>query len=58
MRKQSIYFAVKTCQKFHEDRLKVVKETWGKHAVHINFFSDKEGESVTFCTEWSKVYCE
>lgn len=46
MPKKNIYFAVKTCKKFHKDRLMVVKETWGKQAVHIKFFSDKEDKHI------------
>ncbi|CAH1154079.1 unnamed protein product [Phaedon cochleariae] len=38
----SIYFAVKTYHKFHQDRVPVVKNTWGKHTPIISFFSDKE----------------
>ncbi|KAK4875404.1 hypothetical protein RN001_011826 [Aquatica leii] len=44
--KSSIYFAVKTYEKFHKDRVTVVKNTWGKHAEFINFFSNVEDKSV------------
>lgn len=43
MTKDSIYFAVKTYSKFHTDRVPVLKSTWGRDAVHIEFFSDKLG---------------
>lgn len=46
----SLYFAVKTCQKFHKDRVTVVKKTWGKHSVHMKFFSDVEDASVPTVT--------
>jgi len=39
--KDSIYFAVKTCSKFHVDRVPVLQSTWGRDAVHIEYFSDK-----------------
>ncbi|KAG8225267.1 hypothetical protein J437_LFUL006500, partial [Ladona fulva] len=39
---ESVYFAVKTCSKFHHDRIPVIKSTWGKYAAHINYFSDVE----------------
>lgn len=42
--KDSIYFAVKTYSKFHTDRVPVLKSTWGRDAVHIEFFSDKLGK--------------
>lgn len=41
--KDSIYFAVKTCSKFHSDRIPVLQSTWGRDAVHIEYFSDKLG---------------
>lgn len=43
---KDIYFAVKTCSKFHNERLPIVKSTWGKHASRINFFSDVEDPKV------------
>lgn len=46
MRKESIYFAVKTCEKFHEERLIVLKQTWAKHASRIKYFSDKEDKTI------------
>jgi len=39
------HVAVKTCSKFHDTRVPVVKKTWGKH-VKVNFFSDKEDPEV------------
>lgn len=39
---KDIYLAVKTCSKFHDERLPIVKSTWGKYASRINFFSDVE----------------
>ncbi|KAF5308718.1 hypothetical protein FQR65_LT06079 [Abscondita terminalis] len=44
--KSSIYFAVKTYEKFHKDRVAVVKKTWGKYAEVISFFSNVEDQSV------------
>jgi UDP-glucose:O-linked fucose beta-1,3-glucosyltransferase len=41
--KESIFFAVKTCGKYHEERVPVVKRTWARHATRIQFFSDVEG---------------
>lgn len=42
----NIYFAVKTCTKFHNDRVPIVKKTWGNHTPIIKFFSDKEDKSI------------
>lgn len=36
-------FAVKTCKKFHNERLPVILNTWSKYVQHIRFFSDVEG---------------
>ena len=33
-------FAVKTCSKFHQERLPVIKETWGQAALQIMYFSE------------------
>uniref|UniRef100_A0A1B6DR61 Fringe-like glycosyltransferase domain-containing protein n=1 Tax=Clastoptera arizonana TaxID=38151 RepID=A0A1B6DR61_9HEMI len=44
--KDDIYFAVKTCLKFHKDRIPVVKDTWGENAKHIEYFSDYKDENI------------
>ncbi|XP_063238783.1 beta-1,3-glucosyltransferase isoform X1 [Bacillus rossius redtenbacheri] len=44
--KKSMYFAVKTCKKFHTDRVPIVKRTWAKHAVHLGFFSEADDETI------------
>jgi hypothetical protein len=38
-----MYFAVKTCSKYHKDRIPVVKHTWAKYVLHIGFYSESEG---------------
>ncbi|XP_066258074.1 beta-1,3-glucosyltransferase [Euwallacea similis] len=42
----SIFFAIKTCQQFHIDRVEVVKQTWYKYAEKKAFFSDAEDIDV------------
>lgn len=37
---------VKTCEKFHEERVTIVKETWGKDTQNIEYFSEKEDSSI------------
>jgi len=37
---------VKTCGKFHADRVPVLQSTWGRDVVHIEYFSDKIGEHI------------
>ncbi|KAJ4439586.1 hypothetical protein ANN_07713, partial [Periplaneta americana] len=44
--KESMYFGVKTCSKYHQDRIPIVKNTWAKYAVHIGFFSEEEDKSI------------
>ncbi|CAG9771603.1 unnamed protein product [Ceutorhynchus assimilis] len=36
----SIFFAIKTCQKFHDERLRVVQKTWLEYTVNTAIFSD------------------
>ncbi|XP_019871728.1 beta-1,3-glucosyltransferase isoform X4 [Aethina tumida] len=48
--KESIYFAVKTCEKYHGDRVPVVKKTWARHAARVKFFSDVEDDSIPTAT--------
>jgi len=35
-------FAVKTCAKYHAERLAVVADTWGRSALQLEFFSEAE----------------
>ncbi|XP_002731684.1 beta-1,3-glucosyltransferase-like [Saccoglossus kowalevskii] len=44
--KKDIYFAVKTCEKFHTDRVPVIKKTWAQHVKHISYYSEKEDKSI------------
>ncbi|XP_033116105.1 beta-1,3-glucosyltransferase-like [Anneissia japonica] len=41
-----IFFGVKTCEKFHKDRVSVVQKTWGKYAKNLIFYSDVEDKSI------------
>ncbi|XP_026856659.2 beta-1,3-glucosyltransferase isoform X2 [Electrophorus electricus] len=38
--REDIFVAVKTCQKFHSDRVSVVKKTWAKDAALLEYYSD------------------
>ncbi|XP_044754103.1 beta-1,3-glucosyltransferase isoform X2 [Coccinella septempunctata] len=42
----SIYFIVKTCLKFHSDRVPVVLSTWAKYTKRLDFISDYEDSSI------------
>ncbi|CAD6996712.1 beta-1,3-glucosyltransferase [Ceratitis capitata] len=37
---QNIFFAVKTCKRFHLERIPIIKSTWGSIAMHIRYYSD------------------
>lgn len=39
-----ILFAVKTCEKFHNERIPVILKTWAQFVFHLRLFSDTEGE--------------
>nr|XP_054749086.1 beta-1,3-glucosyltransferase-like [Lytechinus pictus] len=43
---KNIFFAVKTCEKFHKERVPVVQRTWGRFAKHMVYFSDKADLSI------------
>ncbi|GFQ98318.1 beta-1,3-glucosyltransferase [Trichonephila clavata] len=43
---KQIFVAVKTCKKFHKDRVKVLKTTWGPEVENLLLFSDAEDQSI------------
>ncbi|XP_028277531.1 beta-1,3-glucosyltransferase [Parambassis ranga] len=44
--KNDVFVAVKTCQKFHSERVPVVKATWEKDAGLIEYYSDVSDTSI------------
>ncbi|XP_043929173.1 beta-1,3-glucosyltransferase isoform X2 [Protopterus annectens] len=46
VKKDDIFVAVKTCKKFHKERLPVIKKTWEDQAGLIEYFSDHEDASI------------
>ncbi|KAM9348097.1 beta-1,3-glucosyltransferase [Symphorus nematophorus] len=44
--KNDVFVAVKTCQKFHLERVPVVKATWEKDAGFLEFYSDVTDASI------------
>ncbi|XP_018548098.1 beta-1,3-glucosyltransferase isoform X2 [Lates calcarifer] len=44
--KKEIFVAVKTCQKFHSERVPVVKATWEKDAGLLEYYSDVADASI------------
>ncbi|XP_054715327.1 beta-1,3-glucosyltransferase-like [Uloborus diversus] len=45
-----IFVAVKTCHKFHENRVKVIKSTWAPEVENLHFFSDKNDHLIPTIT--------
>jgi len=41
-----VYFAVKTCSKFHDDRVAVVQQTWAPHTHRLVFYSDVSDKRI------------
>lgn len=37
---EKVFFAVKTCAKYHTERIPVIKNTWAKYNMNIAYFSD------------------
>nr|KAF6372995.1 beta 3-glucosyltransferase [Pipistrellus kuhlii] len=46
VKKEDIFVAVKTCKKFHDDRIPIVKQTWAGQASLIEFYSDYAESSI------------
>uniref|UniRef100_A0A672J8M8 Beta-1,3-glucosyltransferase-like n=1 Tax=Salarias fasciatus TaxID=181472 RepID=A0A672J8M8_SALFA len=41
-----IFVAVKTCRKFHKERVPVIKKTWEKDALFLEYYSDHADPSI------------
>ncbi|XP_072832186.1 beta-1,3-glucosyltransferase [Vicugna pacos] len=46
VKKEDIFVAVKTCKKFHGDRIPIVKQTWAGQAALIEYYSDYADGSI------------
>ncbi|XP_053564442.1 beta-1,3-glucosyltransferase [Bombina bombina] len=46
LRKEEIFVAIKTCKKFHKDRIPVVKQTWEKQAAKFEYYSDYVDQTI------------
>ncbi|XP_076729457.1 beta 3-glucosyltransferase a isoform X2 [Maylandia zebra] len=44
--KEDIFVAVKTCKKFHSERVPVIKKTWEKDALFLEYYSDHADPSI------------
>ncbi|XP_015179212.1 PREDICTED: beta-1,3-glucosyltransferase isoform X2 [Polistes dominula] len=57
---KNIYFAVKTCSMYHNNRIPIIKKTWAKHAVNIGYFSDQSDSNLPeafVVTNTTKGHC-
>jgi UDP-glucose:O-linked fucose beta-1,3-glucosyltransferase len=41
-----VLFAVKTCEKYHKERLPVILRTWARFTIHLRFFSDIHDDAI------------
>lgn len=41
-----VLFAVKTCEKYHKERLPIILRTWAQFTIHLRIFSDVEDEAI------------
>ncbi|XP_077578452.1 beta 3-glucosyltransferase a [Stigmatopora nigra] len=46
VKKEDLFVAVKTCRKFHAERVPVIKKTWEPDAAHLEYYSDYADASV------------
>ncbi|KAM3616289.1 uncharacterized protein V6R79_015588 [Siganus canaliculatus] len=46
VKKEDVFVAVKTCRKFHSERVPVIKKTWEKDALFIEYYSDHADPSI------------
>ncbi|XP_065356364.1 beta-1,3-glucosyltransferase [Calliphora vicina] len=44
--REEIYFAVKTCSKYHHERLPIIQNTWASYAKHVKYFSDFQDDTI------------
>ncbi|XP_063088652.1 beta-1,3-glucosyltransferase isoform X1 [Cavia porcellus] len=46
VKKEDIFVAVKTCKKFHGDRIPIVKQTWERQASLVEYYSDHADSAI------------
>ncbi|XP_045149996.1 beta-1,3-glucosyltransferase [Echinops telfairi] len=46
VKKEDIFVAVKTCKKFHKDRIPIVKQTWAAQAGLMEYYSDHADATI------------
>lgn len=43
---QTVLFAVKTCSKYHRDRVPIILQTWAADVPHVRFYSDRADPGI------------
>ncbi|XP_061828620.1 beta 3-glucosyltransferase a isoform X1 [Nerophis lumbriciformis] len=43
---EDVFVAVKTCRKFHSERVPVIKKTWERDAIYLEYYSDHADPSI------------
>lgn len=46
VKQEDLFVAVKTCEKFHTDRVPVVLKTWAQETDNLEFYSETEDKSI------------
>lgn len=57
-----VLFAVKTCEKYHKERTKIILRTWAQFTIHLRIFSDVRDATIpTIATQIANTergHCE
>lgn len=43
---RTVLFAVKTCSKYHADRVPIIQQTWARSVRHVRFYSDRADAGI------------
>lgn len=41
-----VLFAVKTCEKYHKERLPIILRTWAPFTIHLRIYSDVRDDAI------------
>ncbi|CRK86449.1 CLUMA_CG000021, isoform A, partial [Clunio marinus] len=57
-----VLFAVKTCEKYHKERLPIILGTWAQFTIHLRVFSDVRDDAIptvsTNVPNYERGHCE
>jgi Fringe-like len=46
LRLDKVLFAVKTCEKYHKERLPIILRSWAQFTIHLRIFSDVRDDAI------------